>query len=150
MVLVLVGILSAGAMSLFSSRGAYASFIAKDQLISGGMLAQQIALAYQSATIPASLVVSLDTTTKEWVFQVKKAGMTTPVSELRTETSGAVLTITRSNGVAVPLPATFRWDRQANIFPRFGYKFTFTGENSATVCLSSAGFAYASGSGFCP
>ena len=55
MVIVLIGILSYGAASLYSSRDGFAGFIAKDQLIASGLLAQQVAMG-MSATANLSLI----------------------------------------------------------------------------------------------
>jgi MSHA pilin protein MshC len=150
MVLVLVGILSVGATSLFSSRDAFTSFVAKNILVSGSLLAQQTALANQTSNLPASLTLSYNSTNKQWTFQVDKAGYSVPISSQQTDATGTSLTITRSDGTTMSLPLTLSWDRQANMSPRYGYTFRFSGQNPVTVCLSSAGYAYESGSGSCP
>jgi hypothetical protein len=140
-----------GATSLFSSRDAFSSFVAKNIFISSSLLAQQTALANQTSNIPASLVISYSSADKQWSFQVDKAGYASnPISLQKADAPSTQLTITRSDGALMSLPMTLRWDRLANMSPKYGYTFRFSGQNTVTVCLSSAGYAYQSGSGSCP
>ena len=135
MVLVILGILSAGAMSLFASRSGYSAFLAKDQFISAALLAEQAALA-SDQTVTFTITQTSDT----WLFTV-----TTPTNTLLSRTAeraGGTLTIT-------PSASSFTYDNAGNIMGDVSYRAVFASDNSYTVCLSVTGYAYDS-SGACP
>src|SRR3989338_6526784 len=85
MVIVLIGILSVGARSLFFSRDSYAGFLARDQLVSAALLAQQQALGMSAINNPVTLVVA--NTGTDWTFTVSKSGALTTYTS--TQESGA-------------------------------------------------------------
>jgi len=140
MVLVILGILSAGAMSLFASRDAYSSFLAKDQFISAAILAEQAALA--SGQI---VTFTITETSDNWEFTV--ATVTDTLLSRKAERAGGTLTTTP----AVSFPITFTYDSNGNITSSGGssYRVVFSSANSYTVCLSVTGYAYDT-SGACP
>lgn len=146
MVIVLLGILSFGGISLFTSQSAYAGFVAKDLLISQSLLAQQIALGSSGVANPASLTVSVDTD-DNWVFNLQKAGVTNP-GPVIVEASGNSLTV---DGVAFTASSTqtFTWTNGAVLSPATNHEFRFSGQNSFRVCLSAQGYAYESSTA-CP
>ncbi len=147
-VLVLVGILSAGAMSLFSSNRGFSAFVAKDQFIASALEAQQIALAMESSNTPSSLSISLVTASgnTNWVFTVNKNGIVSPVSTMVTNTSGGSLSI---DGVALSGTQTFNYDQTGSLTTGTNHRLVFTADNSYIVCLAASGYAYDSAGG-CP
>jgi MSHA pilin protein MshC len=137
MVLVILGILSAGAMSLFASRDAYSSFLAKDQFISAAILAEQAALAGGQ-----TVTFTITETSDEWTFTVATA--TDTLLSRKAERAGGALTIT-------PSASSFTYGKNGNITSSDGnsYSVVFSSASSYTVCLSVTGYAYDS-AGVCP
>lgn len=148
MVIVLIGMLSYSATSLFSSRDAYSGFIAKDQLISSGMLAQQIALGMSATANPVSLRVSRETRNGEdtWVFALTKVGL--PTQELTQASSGAAIEVDGSL-LGVGSAHTFTWNSQAELSDNTARSVYFIGERTFRVCFSASGYVYES-QGACP
>ncbi len=135
MVLVILGILSAGAMSLFASRNAYSSFLAKDQFISAAILAEQAALAGGQ-----SVTFTITESAAEWTFTVATA--TDTLLSRKAERAGGSLTITPAIS-----PLVFNYNSNGNIGS--SYQAVFSSANNYTVCLSETGYAYDS-TGVCP
>lgn len=148
MVIILIGVLSVGASSLFSSREAYSGFIAKDQLISSGMLAQQIALGMSAINNPVSLRVSRETRNGEdtWVFGLTKTGMAT--RELTQASSGSAIQVDGSS-LGLGSSVTFTWNSQAGLADNTAHSVYFVGEQTFRVCFSASGYVYES-EGVCP
>jgi len=140
MVIVLTGILSFGASSLFSSRDAYAGFIGKDLLISNALLAQQIAMGMSATVNPVSLKIERNLQ-DTWVFTLTKVGQAARV--VSQKSSGANLLI---DGVSLSAGAShvFTWDSKANLVDGAHHEIRFVGINAFRVCLSSSGYAYES------
>jgi len=145
MTLVIIGILSASAMSLFSSRSGYSAFLAKDQFIASALEAQQVALALESSAAPSTLTVAVSG--NNWVFTVTKAGLATPLTELTAERAGGTLTI---DGAALVGSRTFNYNRSGSLTSNTSHSIVFTADNSHTVCLAASGYAYSPASGACP
>ena len=112
MVMVVLGILAVSTSSLFSSKSTYVTLIAKDQLISMSLLAQQAALAQQSETI----VLCITQTSDEWVFEVRKTGCSTPSGKLyvesKAERENASLL---QDSLAFASHNTFTYNKQASL-----------------------------------
>ncbi|WP_250656582.1 hypothetical protein [Alkalimarinus coralli] len=142
MALVIIGILSASAMALFSSRSGYSAFLAKDQFIAAALQTQQIALALESSTTPSSLTVALDS--GNWVFTVNKE--TVPITVLSSDAAGGSLTI---NGTTLTGSQSFSYNRSGSLTNNTNYTLVFTSGNSHTVCLAASGYAYSPASGNC-
>ena len=140
MVLVILGILSAGAMSLFASRDAYSSFLAKDQFISAAILAEQAALAGGQ-----SVTFTITETPTEWTFTVRRADHATPLLSRKAERAGGTLTITPAIS-----PKVFTYESNGNISSGDSYRIVFSSANNYTVCLSETGYAYDAAGGTCP
>jgi len=148
MVIVLIGILSYGASSLFSSRDGFAGFIAKDQLISSALLAQQVALGMSATNDPVSLTVGVELVDGDnlWTFRLTKvnpSGSDFTLDPVTQDASGGNLDI---DGVAISAGAsqTFTWNSQANLSDGANHEIRFTGLRTYRVCLSSSGYAYES------
>lgn len=145
MVIVLLGLLSYGGISLFTARSEYSTFVAKDLLISQALLAQQIALGNSSAANPVSLNIS--NTGDVWRFGIQKVGVTNP-TPVSVESDGNTLQI---DGITLGSGGsqTFTWTNGAVLSDGNDHVIRFAGENSFSVCLSSQGYAY-EGNGGCP
>ena len=135
MVLVILGILSAGAISLFASRSGYSAFLAKDQFISAALLAEQAALAGGQ-----TVTFTITETPETWQFTVTNS--TDTLLSRTAERAGGTLTIT-------PSVSSFTYDSAGNIKGGVNYSAVFASDNSYTVCLAVTGYAYDS-SGVCP
>lgn len=145
MAIMLIGILSYGAASLFSSRDAYSGFIAQKQLISSALLAQQVALGTSAVNNPVSLSVSVQGS--RWVFSLNKTGAGNP-EPIVVDASGGSVAVDGVNLVD-GASQTFTWDGDANLSPAVNHEVRFSGTTIARVCLSASGYAYPS-SGACP
>lgn len=145
MVVVLLGLLSYGGVSLFASRSEYSVFVAKDLLISQALLAQQVALGNSTTANPASLTIS--NTSGTWVFGIQKAGGTNP-TPVSVESDGNTLQI---DGVTLASGGsrTFTWTSAAVLSDGNDHVVRFVGDRAFTICLSSQGYAY-EGNGSCP
>ena len=141
MVMVVLGILSVSASSLFSSKSSYVTFIAKDQLISMSLLAQQAALAQQNTTIVLCILESTD----EWTFEVRESDCNgTVYVESIVERENATLL---QDALPFVSPKTFTYNQSASLSGGNNIQFLFEGDSEQEVCLSSTGYAY---SGLCP
>ena len=145
MVIVLIGLLSYGGVSLFTARSEYSTFVAKDLLISQALLAQQIALGSSGTVNPVSLAIA--NTGDAWRFSVQKVGAINPDPVL-VESDDNILQI---DGVTIGSGAsqTFTWTNGAILSDGNNHVIRFAGENAFSVCLSSQGYAY-EGNGGCP
>lgn len=145
MVIVLIGILSVSARSLFFSRDSYAGFLARDQLVSAALLAQQQALGMSAVNNPVTLVVA--NTGTDWTFTVSKSGALTTYTS--TQESGASTLSIDGTTLASGASQSFTWNGQGNMSGNNGHEFLFSGEYSWRACLSASGYAWAS-EGACP
>lgn len=139
LVILIIGILSVSAMSLFTSRTTYSTFIAKDQFISSVLLAQQTSLSTQD-TINLRIWPNGDDAT----IEVLRGG--NMFFQQQIELDGASI---RVDGAALAGTITFTFDQLANLTPRDNHILIFDGEKDYTVCLSSSGFAYEIQAGNC-
>ena len=142
MVIVIIGILSYGATSLYSSRDTYAGFIAKDQLISNGLLAQQVALGMSGVATIVTLEVAqgidpVDSKEK-WIFTLMK-GAEAKVS--MQETSGGSLIIDGTT-ISTGSSQTFTWNTDGNLTDGANHAISFVNDNTYRVCISSSGYTY--------
>ena len=130
-VVILIGILAAVGVGLFASRSAFSPLLASQQLASATLLAQQAALAGNEA---GSLSVTQGA--DDFVFTV---GPGTPSErELRMSRNGTGLSV---SGASFPISFSDlgRPDTSGDVL------FTFSGNSTFTVCLSSLGAVYGGG-----
>ena len=128
MVIILIGVLSALGIGLFASRSAFSPLLATQQLASATLLAQQAALAGNEAG-SLSVTQGMD----DFVFTV---GLGTPLErEFRISRNGTGLSV---SGASFPISFNDlgRPDTSGDTL------FTFSGDNTFTVCLSSLGAVY--------
>jgi len=127
-VIILIGVLSFLGIGLFANRGAFSPLLATQQLASATLLAQQAALA---GNVGNTLTVSQES--DDFVFIV--GADTVSEREFRLARNGASF-----NGGGTSFPITFnefgRPDTGGNRL------FTFSGDSTSTVCLSSLGAVY--------
>ena len=137
LVLILIGVLSVGAVGLFSGSSNYSTFIAKDLLVSQSLLAQQVALGDTTNANPVSLRIENDS--DQWIFSLVKNGAPAEIVS-SVELSGNTLTI---DGTLLGAGAsrTINWTSDATIADG-SHDFQFSGLNSFRVCISAQGFAY--------
>jgi len=151
MVIVILGVVSVSAMSLFASKSTYTTFLAKDQFISSALLAQQTALAAQDApTNPLQLCISQ--TASDWIMSVWRTTCNTGtlIQSQTVERGGATLVILTINADASTSTVTvsnggsdsFSFNNLASLSVTKNYKLTFSGDSTSIVCLSSTGYAY--------
>ena len=131
MVIILIGVLSALGIGLFASRSAFSPLLATQQLASATLLAQQAALAGNEA---GSLSVTQGA--DDFVFTV---GPGTPSErKFRMSRNGTGLSV---SGASFPISFSDlgRPDTSGDVL------FTFSGNSTFTVCLSSLGAVYGGG-----
>jgi prepilin-type N-terminal cleavage/methylation domain-containing protein len=140
MVIVLLGILSVGVSGLFSSKSSYAEYIAKEQLISQGLLAQQIAFGMSATSDPVSLSVTRSSS-GQTSFSLTKVGQP-PLTELLDTSLNSPLVdgSALANGTSV----TFIWNSKAGMSDNTKHSITFVGDKSYRVCFSASGYVYES------
>jgi prepilin-type N-terminal cleavage/methylation domain-containing protein len=157
MVIVLIGVLSYGASSLFASKDRYVDYLAKERLLSLGLLAQQLALGMsaQEVSIPGSATppsgdpaeiqiarsAGGDITFSLFKHQqaVRNYLLETPVPAV------SVDGVSLSAGSSVSLA----WDQAGNIDDGTNHNVTISGASAFYICFSSSGFVYEN-SGVCP
>ena len=143
MVIMLIGILSFGGISLFSSRDAYAGYIAKEQLTSSALLAQQMAMGMSASNNPVTLVIERDAS-DIWHFRLTKTSIPSAfpqtVSQAASGTNLIIDGVTLGKGDS----RTFSWDSRANLSDGLNHEVRFVGESNYRVCISGAGYAYES------
>jgi len=140
MVIVLLGILSYGATSLFASKSSYAEFLAKEQLISQGLLAQQMALGMSATVNPVSLVISRNAD-GETSFSIIKGGQVVLL-----ESPDPALSAPLIDGFALADDSsfTFIWNSEGELADNSNYEVRFVGDQTHRVCFSASGYVYES------
>ncbi|MDX1635340.1 MAG: type II secretion system protein [Marinobacter sp.] len=128
MVLILIGILSALGIGLFAGRSAFSPLLAQQQLASSVLLAQQAGLAGNGAD-----ALSVTQASDDFVFTI--TGGPEPV-EFRIAREGTSLAV---SGASFPLS----FDDLGRPSLAGNAQFTFTGDSTYRVCLSSLGAVYA-------
>lgn len=131
MVLILIGVLSSLGIGLFTSRSAFSPLLAAQQLASATLFAQQAALAGNAGS---NVVVSQNA--DSFLFTVNPGAGDPRVFEMDRE--GASLSV---NGESPPYTASF--DASGTTGTATNAQFSFSGDSTYDVCLSSLGAVYA-------
>jgi prepilin-type N-terminal cleavage/methylation domain-containing protein len=140
MVIVLIGILSYGATSLFASKSTYVEYLAKEQLISQGLLAQQVALGMSATNNPVSLVISRSGS-GQTTFSLIKAGQPALVESLDSDLASPLIDgVSLVNGSS----HTFTWNSDAALSDNANHEVRFVGDRTYRVCFSASGYVYES------
>ena len=140
MVIVLLGILSYGATSLFASKSSYAEFLAKEQLISQGLLAQQMALGMSATINPVSLIISRNAAGRT-SFSLNKSGQVVLLEDPDLSLASPLI-----DGVALANNSsyTFIWNSEAALTDNANHEVRFVGDQTHRVCFSASGYVYES------
>lgn len=157
MVIILLGLLSFGASSLFSSKDAYVDYLAKERLLTMGLLAQQLALGVSAQEVqipgatappagdPAEIQISRSAG-GEITFTLLKHQQTVQTYDLESPLPSIAF-----DGVALSAgtSATIAWDQNANMDDESNHSLVMTGASTFRICFSSSGYVYES-TGVCP
>ncbi|MGM0769351.1 MAG: type IV pilin protein [Pseudomonadota bacterium] len=129
MIIILIGVLSVLGVGLFASRSAFSPLLATQQLASATLLAQQAALAGNTAN-----TLTIEEDGGNFRFIVGAATSAPRIFALPQE--GTSLSVPGG----LPLNLTF----DSSGFPDTGadLDFTFTGDSTFVTCLSSLGAVY--------
>ncbi|MDK9559607.1 prepilin-type N-terminal cleavage/methylation domain-containing protein [Marinobacter sp. M216] len=130
-VIVLIGIISAVGASLFLSRSAFSPLLATQQLSAATLLAQQAALAGNSAGR-----LTINQTAEDFVFTVGSGTLNARTFSL--DRAGTTL-----SGASLPLTLTF--NIRGEVVGGGNTSLTFNGESAYQTCISSLGAVYAGG-----
>ncbi|WP_350455555.1 type II secretion system protein [Marinobacter sediminum] len=128
MVIILVGVLSVLGIGLFANSSAFSPSLATQQLSSATLLAQQAALAGNSAG-----QLTVEQTADSFVFTV--GGGTSNARAFSVERSGTSL-----SGVSLPLTLVF--NSMGEVVGGSNTNLTFSGDSSYQTCISSLGAVY--------
>jgi len=131
MVIILIGVLSALGVGLFASRSAFSPLLATQQLASATLLAQQAALAGNSAN-----TLTIERNASDFRFIVGAGTSNARTFELPHE--GANLTVAGNS-----LPLTLVFGSTGAPATGANLQLTFSGESTFQTCLSSRGVVYA-------
>jgi len=143
MVIVLIGVLSVGAQSLFNSKDAYVDYIAKERLIALGLLGQQMALAVSADSVPPSgadaAVLSVLRAGDQVSFRLQKEGVL--ISQYTVDSPTPAFTIDAAV-LGAGSSVSFSWDRKADMKDGNNHQVTIQGSQTFKVCLSASGYVY--------
>ncbi len=140
MVIVMIGILSYGATSLFSSKSTYAEYLAKEQLLAQGHLAQQVALGMSATNNPVSLQISRDGSGLTR-FRLVKVGQPALDEQLDPSLSSPLID---GSALANGSSYTFTWNSDAALSDNANHEVRFVGDKTYRVCFSASGYVYES------
>ncbi|MDK2778819.1 MAG: type II secretion system GspH family protein [Pseudomonadota bacterium] len=136
LVIVLLGILSAVAMSLFARPDTFSALAARDQMIAFSLLAQKRALANSgdSATVSLTLVQ----TSSRWQLSLLQ-GSNTLVSD-NIDRHGLSLSL---NGTQLADGQSSSINYAADAATGNNYQWRISGAESGAFCITSTGFSHA-------
>ncbi|MBU6952852.1 prepilin-type N-terminal cleavage/methylation domain-containing protein [Hahella sp. HN01] len=148
MVMILLGILSVTAISLFATRDAYSARVVADQILSQARLAEQIALGRRAAS---TTTLTLSLSGSDFSGVVAQGGY---VSQRDVDASGVSINWSQSAttscaGSALPATITFNQDGDVINPATSGTTNTLicvSGDTVYPICVTTLGYAY---EGFC-
>jgi MSHA pilin protein MshC len=136
MVIILIGVLSALGIGLFAGRSAFSPLLVTQQLSSAALLAQQAALAGNSAN-----TLTISQNTDDLAFSAASSQFT--LSRSGSTLSYRVGTDPYANVSGSGLIVGFdRLGRVASPTARTNIDFQITGDSTFNLCLSSLGAVY--------
>ncbi|KZZ41521.1 hypothetical protein A3755_23355, partial [Oleiphilus sp. HI0085] len=152
MVIVLIGVLSVGANSLFSSKDSYADYLAKERLLSLGLLAQQLALGVSAQEVQIAGAAPIPSGDPAEIQFIRTAGGDLHFTLLKHQQSVQTyqletpLPTISIDGLALALGATvsLAWDQTASMDDAANHNVTIVGTKTHRICFSSSGFVYES------
>lgn len=143
-VIILLGILSAFAISRFPSSQSYSSAIIKNQLIASARLAQQTSLSRASST--ANVLLTVSEILGQWNLVVSNSdalgtSYTAQVDRKNEQVRfGTNLAAACSALTAAPLVITF--DGDGNRIPAQNLRICIDSVTDIELCISPSGYAY--------
>lgn len=142
-VIILLGILSAFAISRFPSSQGYSTAIIKNQLIASARLAQQTAMSRSSPT--NNVVLNVSEVAGHWNLIISGAGGTaTYTAQLERKSEqirfGTNFTAACSTLTAAPLAINF--DGDGNRSPKQNLRVCIDSDVDYELCISPSGYAY--------
>ncbi|NJN52655.1 MAG: hypothetical protein HC809_13770 [Gammaproteobacteria bacterium] len=151
-VLLLLGILSAVAMSRMVKSSAYAPSLVTAEVVALTRLGQQLAMARQDATVS----LELQSIAGSWRLRVRVDSGGGPVDERVQETQRSNTSVAVSNGATTVMLATdpliLAFDGMGNLDsatigttlldPSVGIEVAVLGDSNRTVCVSATGYAF--------
>lgn len=142
MVIILLGVLSAFAMSRFSSGQSYSSVIVKNQLLAALRLSQQTALSRSSSGV--SVVLTLTSSAGNWSFVTSGGGGRDFESkiEIGTENIRFGTNFTAACSTLSALPLTVSFDGDGNRLPQSNLRMCIDSVSAYELCISASGYAY--------
>lgn len=141
-VIILLGILSAFAVSRFPSSQTYSTTIIKNQFLASARLAQQTSLARSSTA--SNVTLNISTISGEWHLIITGAGgnsYTATIDQGNEQIRfGTNLVAACSALDAAPLTLTF--DGDGNRIPRQNLRVCIDSDIDYELCISPSGYAY--------
>jgi len=141
-VIILLGILSAFAISRFPSSQSYSTTIIKNQFIASARLAQQTSLARSSTT--SNVTLSISEVSEEWNLVIAGAGGDSNTAKVDKGNEqirfGTNLVSACSALTASPLTLVF--DGDGNRIPRQNLRVCIDSDIDYELCISPSGYAY--------
>jgi len=135
MVIILLGVLSAAATSLFARTGSYSALAARDRFIAMGLLAQQQALANSGAA--ATRTLRVEQQSDAWLLSLQVGG--SDVTADRIERNGLTLSL---NGSALTNGQVVAVNFQQDGSTGSNRAWVFSGDSSHSACQTSTGFMH--------
>lgn len=148
MVILVVTILSAFAISRSSDTQSYRNNILSNQLISAGRLAQQTALsrAAYDTSLPGSSRVSLQISqsASDWRFRIAGGNGQTldTLLERGSESIFAGTNFSAACTTLTPAPITINYDGDGNRTPSANLRICINSDTVTELCISPAGYIY--------
>lgn len=139
LVIVMIAVLAAVGMGIFGSKSTYTERMARDLLVSRGLLAHQVALGMSASAVdPVTLTVSA--TADDWVFSLDKAN-SLDVSNVTSERGSATMSIDGAS-LGTGDSYTFTWNTDAGLSSNSNHEIQISGAQTNYVCFSAAGYVY--------
>lgn len=142
-VIILLGILSAFAISRFPSSQSYSTRIISNQLIASARLGQQTALARASVNAANHTVLNVNPNANTWTLAVT-AGGTNYTAEVKRGAEqvrfGNDLSAACASLTAAPLSITF--DGDGNRVPAQNLRICIDSVTDVELCISPSGYIY--------
>ena len=135
MVIILIGVVSAAASSLFTRTSSFSAVAARDQMIAIATVAQKRALADSAAT--QSVFLRIIQTSGEWTLAVLQG--TTELSTLTIQRNGTTLTI---DGTALADGASHNVRYAGNGFTGTNQTWGVSADQSHILCITSSGYSH--------
>ncbi|MBQ0732465.1 MAG: type II secretion system protein [Oleispira antarctica] len=141
-VIILLGILSAFAISRFPSSQSYSTTIIKNQFIASARLAQQTSLARSSTT--SNVTLSISEVSEEWNLVIAGAGgdsYTAKVDKGNEQIRFGTNLVSACSALTAS-PLTLVFDGDGNRIPRQNLRVCIDSDIDYELCISPSGYAY--------